>query len=438
LANDLKKASVPAYMVFAQSLSSIAPLSSTAALLTIVMSQSLASAPLATIIGVVIYGLWVAIGYSYSKAVASYGGTYEFARRSAGEGVARAVGWSYWLSYTIYLSAISSYLAGAVLPMLIPAPRWAIALIALGVPAVVTGLVITGTTAPLTVTMFTSVAEVAMITYVGVDVLSRVGLRPLTLSVSTSELLAGSVAAAFTMAGGGASFFMGYEARNGARDVSKSFLAAFLVGASVIAFASYYEVAAVGLTNSGVSSLLEITLFPGLWVAERFAGEWATYLYLALTLSSLVGTLTAASMAVQRLTHALTGVRLRGSALINLAAVLAVNSLGIVMGPLNVYFYSVLVSLAALFISHSVISSLYVSFSRRQLGSVGPGRVALAAGGVVVMMMGLYFEVLSLGAQAAAVGLAPTLLALIAGGASGRVARALHRRSPPAQAPLSS
>jgi amino acid transporter len=91
------RAEPPGYLVFAQSLSSIAPLSSTAALLTVAMEQALASTPIAVALGVALYGLWVAIGYGYSSVIASYGGTYDFARASAGEGVARAIGWTYWL-----------------------------------------------------------------------------------------------------------------------------------------------------------------------------------------------------------------------------------------------------------------------------------------------------------------------------------------------------
>ncbi|MGC9112811.1 amino acid permease [Acidilobus sp.] len=435
---ELRKSSVPGYMIFAQSLSSIAPLSSTAALLTIVMAQSLASAPLATILGVAMYGIWVAIGYSYSKVIASYGGTYEFARRSAGEGVARAVGWTYWLSYTVYISAISSYFAGAILPMLLPASRPLTELVAVLVPLAVAGLAVAGTTAPLGVTLFTSTAEVVVIVLLGALVLMHTGLRPPSLSVAPQDLFAGSMAAAFTVAGGGASFFMGYEARRGSRDVSLSFLAAFLVGAATISFAAYYEVAAAGFTNQGVSSLLAETQYPGLWVAERFVGGWFPYLYVALTLSSLFGTLVAAFMAVQRLTYALTGVRVDRSAMLVLAVVVGVNLVGAVAGVLNVYFYSVIVSLTALFASHSAISLLYAAFSRRYLRSAARG-LPLAVGGAALMMAGLYYEVISQGLRAALVGVLPTVCVAAAAGLGGAAAlRALYRRSPPSQAQLSS
>ncbi|MCG2889933.1 MAG: hypothetical protein L7G97_03975 [Acidilobus sp.] len=418
---NFKKSSVPGYLVFAQSLSSIAPLSSTAALLTVAMEQALASTPIAVALGVALYGLWVAIGYGYSSVIASYGGTYDFARASAGEGVARAIGWTYWLGYSSYISAISLYLGGVLLPSLVRAPAWAYYLASFALPATAAGLTITGAEAPLAVTLATSLGEVAavgagpVIAALGLVTLAKTGLRPLTLSVPLPELAAGALTSAFTVAGGGASFFMGYEARRGAKDVSTSFLAAFLVGSAAIFFASYYEVAAAGFTNAGVESVLRATQYPGLWVAERFAGPALTYIYIALTLSSVAGTIIAAFMAVQRLTYALNGGSLDRSSLTVLAFVTALNVAGVLIGPSSAYVYVVLISLTALFTSHAALSALYASFSRRALRSVGPTRPLLAAGGVALMTLGLYYEVISVDLQAAAVGLALTAAAALLG-----------------------
>ena len=154
---------------------------------------------------------------------------------------------------------------------------------------------------------------------------------------------------------------MGYEARRGAKDVSASFLAAFLVGSTAIFFASYYEVAAAGFTNADVESVLRVTQYPGLWVAERFAGPALTYIYIALTLRSVVGTIIAAFMAVQRLTYALNGGSLDRSSLTVLAFVTALNVTGVLIGPSSAYVYVVLVSLTALFTSHAALSALYAS-----------------------------------------------------------------------------
>jgi hypothetical protein len=120
-------------------------------------------------------------------------------------------------------------------------------------------------------------------------------------------------------------------------------------------------------------------------------------------------------MAVQRLTYALNGGSLDRSSLTVLAFVTALNVAGVLIGPSSAYVYVVLVSLTALFTSHAALSALYASFSRRALRSVGPTRPLLAAGGVALMALGLYYEVVSVDLQAAAMGLALTAAAVLLG-----------------------
>lgn len=434
---ELKEGHLPRRLVFAQSLSSIAPLSSTAALLTVVLSQSLASSPVAALLGFLMYGVWVAIGYSYSSTVASYGGTYEFARRSAGERVASSIGWMYWLSYTAYISAITSYLAGVIVPTVTGAPSLYARLLCVAVPLVIAGIVATGVEVPLNIALVTSSAEVLVIVLTGVLVLGRLGLRPLEVTVAPRDLLGGAAVAAFTVAGGGASFFMGYEARNGSKDVSKSFLAAFLVGAASIGFASYYEVVAAGYSNQAVARLLSVTQYPGLYIAGLYGGPLLETVYLALTLSSLISSSIAAYVAVQRLMHALTGSTLNRVTVAELAVILIINAIIALAGPAQAYVYAVTASLAALFISHAAISGLYVRFSRIYKGNHMALRAALAAGGVVIMAVGLYYEVLSLGVAFAVAGLVPAALASLWGPRLFRPT-ALYRRTRHAQVPQSS
>ncbi|ESQ20483.1 MAG: hypothetical protein CISAcid_16460 [uncultured Acidilobus sp. CIS] len=168
------------------------------------------------------------------------------------------------------------------------------------------------------------------------------------------------------------------------------------------------------LASTPIAVALGVALY-GLWVAERFAGPALTYIYIALTLSSVAGTIIAAFMAVQRPTYALNGGSLDRSSLTVLAFVTALNVAGVLIGPSSAYVYVVLVSLTALFTSHAALSALYASFSRRVLRSVGLTRPLLAAGGVVLMALGLYYKVVSVDLQAAAMGLVLTAAAVLLG-----------------------
>ncbi len=111
-----KENTIPPILVYAQSLASIAPLGSASAYLTYALTYSLSSTVIAGILGALIYFLWVLIGYRYSKAIASTGGTYEFARVGGGELIGKVAGWLYWISYMIYLPSATTYLASVVLP----------------------------------------------------------------------------------------------------------------------------------------------------------------------------------------------------------------------------------------------------------------------------------------------------------------------------------
>lgn len=67
LSNKLKilESSLPSYLVLSESLSSIAPLSSVAAYLTITLAISGSSSALASLMGVGIYGFWVYVAINW-------------------------------------------------------------------------------------------------------------------------------------------------------------------------------------------------------------------------------------------------------------------------------------------------------------------------------------------------------------------------------------
>jgi len=187
-------------------------------------------------------------------------------------------------------------------------------------------------------------------------------------------------------------------------------VAAFYLGSHYLVKGVIWASGALGLTPLAVSTLAvpAVTTLPEV-------GPALTYIYIALTLSSVAGTIIAAFMAVQRLTYALNGGSLDRSSLTVLAFVTALNVAGVLIGPSSAYVYVVLVSLTAIFTSHAALSALYAFFSRRVLRSVGLTRPLLAAGGVALMALGLYYEVVSVDLQAAAMGLVLTAAAALLG-----------------------
>ncbi|MBW9141894.1 MAG: APC family permease [Candidatus Aramenus sp.] len=387
-----KEDSIPKYLVVAQSLSSIAPLGSVSAYLTFAMTYSLASTGLSAILGSLVYLVWVIIGYRYSKVIASTGGTYEFAKQGGGELVGRIAGWLYWISYATYLSSVTTYLVSSVIPTFVGVSQTELSAIEVILPVLLFLLVISGVKPPLFYSLVTSSVEVLLIIALGVKVFALRGFSysAFTLTVPTSNFFAGAMAVAFTLAGGGASFFLGYEAKGKGKTVSTSYLLAFSIAAVAVVFASFYEVAFVGYANAGVISLLNETQFPGYYISEQVLGFPFSAVFLAFTVNSLIGSAVAAYVALSRLTYTLVSRDMFRSVVIVFLFFFAWNLVGGITGQLlPLYYLTTEISLVTLFVSHLIVSAVYPLFSRRIKG-ISVVDVALATLGSATMAYGVY------------------------------------------------
>ncbi|BCS92739.1 APC family permease [Metallosphaera javensis (ex Sakai et al. 2022)] len=392
---EIKESSLPGYLVFSQSLASIAPLSSMAAYLTATLALAGTSSGIASILGVAMYSLWVYVGYQLSKAFPSEGGTYTFSRNMYPDRMAMVLGWMYWGSYMYYLISTSTYASGVLLPLMgVPGTVDRIAEVIL--PLAILLLMITGVKPPLYYSLVTSLAEIAVIVILGIAVIGHKGfsLLPLTPSAGIPQVLSGAIATSFTVAGGGASFFLGKEARGKGKTVSISYLIAFLLASGAIAFSSVYLVLA-GSSEQGVETLAN-TGFPGLIVAKQFMGQSFVLVMLVLTINSLVGSLIAAYVALSRLTLSLLKISLPRSTLLVGALFVGID-LGI-SGSGNLlqwYQYFFLGSSTALFATHTALS-LGLPKIRNKLG-LNPVKTLPGILSAILMVVGLYSIYLEVG-----------------------------------------
>ncbi|MFP3232760.1 MAG: APC family permease [Sulfolobaceae archaeon] len=391
-----REESVRSSLIYAQSLSSIAPLGSVSAYLTYALQSSLASTFLAGIMGALIYFLWVLIGYNYSKVIATTGGTYDFARSGGGELLGRIAGWLYWLSYGVYLSSASTYLAGIVIPSEFDVSP---AIFEIAIPLLLTLLLLTGIRPPLIYALITSSIEVALIFIVGIKVLSLTGVStlPLSLTVPPADFFSGALAVGFTLAGGGASFFLGYEAKGKGKTVGKSYIIAYWVAAVTVVFASYFEIAAVGYSNVGVSNLLQVTQYPGFYIAQEFMGSKFALIFFILTINSLIGSVTAAYVALSRLTYTLVKRDMVVSIAILAFMFTLINTYAAVsQSYVSVYTNTTEVSLITLYSSHVIISSVYPFFKRKVVNKVTVTDLLLSIFSTLLMGYGIFSNLIPL------------------------------------------
>lgn len=415
-----KKESIEPHLVMAQSLSSIAPLGSVSAYLTFALGLSLASTSLASPLGVLIYLTWVLIGYRYSKKIASTGGIYEFSRSAAGDLIGKISGWLYWVSYMIYLPSVTTYLAYAAFPAEFQASSMVISIIEIAVAVIMILLLLSGIKPPLYYALATSLIEVVLIMILGIKVLEVTGIHPISLTVPQSLFWQGALGVAFTLAGGGATFFLGYEAKGRGETVGKSYLIAFFIASIAVSFAAYFEVAAAGFSNAGVQSLLNITAFPGFYLAEKYVNHTFALLIWIFTLNSLFGSGLAAYIALSRLTYTFYNGNMLKSILTIAVIFLVFNVFGGIANLYNssilplLYQYTTEASLVTIFASHAIVSAVYPLFTRRELKQTALDYF-LSIFSTVLMGYGLYSNIIPFSYPLSLVAIVSIILSVIIG-----------------------
>ncbi|AWR96592.1 APC family permease [Acidianus sulfidivorans JP7] len=407
-----KEGTLPKYLIVAQSLSSIAPLGSVSAYLTFALQDSLAGTFIAAILGALIYLFWVLIGYNYSKIIATTGGIYDFAKFSAGNMVGKIAGWLYWISYAIYLPSVTTYLVGIVLPTVFNVQYYIFAILEVLIPIILTLLLISGIKPPLFYALITSSIEIILIISLGTKILLTTGIHYPQFDITQSQLWSGALAVAFTLAGGGASFFLGYEAKGRGRTVGTSYLLAFSIASIAVIFASYFEIAAVGYTNSGISNLLSVTLYPGYYLSKEYLGSSFSIVFFIFTINSLLGSAIAAYVALSRLTYSLVNKTMFKSILIVAIFFIFFNSIAAITGNYSeLYNLTTEASITTLFSSHLIISAVYPLFIRKtSIGNIGISLV-LAIVSTVLMGYGIFSNVIPYSYPASFIG----ILSIIAG-----------------------
>ncbi|MEM3487720.1 MAG: hypothetical protein QW191_05590, partial [Conexivisphaerales archaeon] len=393
---ELKESSLKPYLVVSQAISSIAPLGSVSAYLTFAMTYSLVSTTLAGILGVFIYFIWVIIGYRFSKYIASAGGIYDFARSGGGETVGKMAGWLYWISYAVYLPSSTAYITGIVLTSFFKLSPLIDDLLEFGLAFMLIAFMLSGLRVPFYYALISSTIEGLLITGLGLKVLSVTGLSiaPLALKVPVGSFFSGALGVGFVMVGGGVTFFLGYEAQGRGRTVGRSYVTAYILASALVLFASYFEIAGAGYTNSGVSHMLSVTEYPGFYLASMYLGQGFALVILIFTISSLIGSALAAYVALARLTH----VMMHKNMLISIISVgaffILLNAVGIAFGNLTwLYLISTEASLVTLYASHAITAFIFPLFTKK-INAKKFYDIILAATSVVLMVYGLYSNII--------------------------------------------
>jgi hypothetical protein len=339
------------------------------------------SAGLAMIASVAVFSLPIVIWLRYSSEINSSGGLFAFVEAAAGRRVALAQAAIWIFSYALYLYYTTIQIVYDVLPEVFPGERRYQSLLALLIPVAIVAVMVAGRAATLIVLGLMAVGQLAL-----AGVLDGVTLAHIPTPVSSFGT--GAAAGPFAKASaqtsllyicGGLPLFLGGELATPARTIRRGVTGAFLITGLVVVLAVAPLAAASGLTGTEI---------PGFSVAQQYAGATVADAIGIGVAVSVGGLIVCEYLALTRLLHAITHLRIR-------PITAAIGASMLVVAPFTLIdpdgFYDTLAkpSLIALWASQLIVFVVYPLFAikRRQRAipalALGLGASALAVYGLV-------------------------------------------------------
>jgi amino acid transporter len=337
------------------------------------------SAGLITLVGGALYALPLLVWLRYSEDVVSAGGLAAFVEAAAGRRLAlvQAAIWAF--SYFLYLPYTVTDIVYEMLADVFPGIgpwRWLLELL---VPIGIVALVLLGTLPVLRVLLVSAGVQLVLVLVLGVVLLGKVG-APGSSFTHTHGVVRGSANVALLFVCGSLPLFLGAEALGGARTIRRSLGAAGVVVALYLVFAAF--------PLAAVAPQLVHDDLPGYAIGSAFSSRG---LGVALGLGaavSVAGVIVAEYLALSRLLHAVTGIRVRRLLAWIAVPFVALDALSLI-DPEAFDEHVLRPSLIALFLSQLVVFAVF-PLHRAQRRKLTPVDVVLAAGAFALMSWGLY------------------------------------------------
>jgi hypothetical protein len=349
-----------------------------------IVAGASSSAGLAMIAAAVAFGVPLWIWLSYAREVSGDpAGFTRLRRQQPGAGVAQVQAGLWILSYLLYLLYTTAQIVYDTLPVVLPGEQRYQTVLEIVIPVVLAAVMIAGRTAALLVIGLLAAGQLAIAAVLGGLTVANVATPASTLGASAP---AGSLAIASGQTSllficGSLPFFMGGDLssslstrqprgriRVGAASrrfpvISRGLIGAYLATVAVI-------IACVA-PLAGDPSFTRAA-FPGMAVAQRFAGHGLAVTVGIGVVASIGGVMLVEYLALSRLLTAVTQWPLR-RILIGIGVVMVAFSPVILVAPDRIYDDLITPSLVALWLSQLIVFAVYPRFATRH------GRRALRA-----------------------------------------------------------
>jgi hypothetical protein len=315
--------------------------------------RAIDSIGLVTLAGAALFIAPMLVWWRFSGRIASAGGLYGFTRLAVGDRVARVQGWTWVVSYQLYLGFTVTEVVYDLLPQEFPGVAewrpWLLIGLALGLSAAL----VFAERAVLWVLLVSVIVQVVVMVALAAAVLNGHGWSWASFSVGAHQ---GSVARGIANASllfvcGSLPLFLGGEVAGGGRELRR------IVAGSTAAVAVLLVLTAAPMAVYAGTRLASLE-FPGHTVAVAESGSMLARWVAVVAIASVVGLMAAEFIALTRLLHALTGagVRTAGRAVAAGFVALAVISL---IDPDKIYGYMITPSLTALYVSQTIVFASY-------------------------------------------------------------------------------
>jgi amino acid transporter len=333
------------------------PLALAALVVPDVVGDASASAGLAVLAAVVVFGAPLTIWMRYSRYVSSSGGLYAFVEAAAGRRVALAQAGLWIVSYLLYVIYTTVQIVYDLLPAVVPGEHRYQSALALLIPIALAGVMIAGRRATLAV-----IAVIAGGQLLLAGVLDGVTVAHLSTPASTfgtgagtGPLVKASAQTSLLYICASLPLFLGGELAAPARTIRRGLIGAYLITALLVLLAVAPLAAAPELTSTAV---------PGVSLVEQFAGRGLAQIIGVGVAVSLAGVILVEFLALTRIGHALVRARLR-TVTIALGAVVVLAAPFSLINPQGFYNALIKPSLIALWLSQLIVFVVYPRFAAR-------------------------------------------------------------------------
>jgi amino acid transporter len=333
------------------------PLALSALIAPSMVADAANSAGLAMLAALAVFTVPILIWLRYSRHVSGAGGLYSFVEAAAGRRVALLQAGIWTFSYALYIVYTSVQIVYDLLPAILPGERSYQTVLALAVPAAITGVMLAGRAATLIVLGLVAAGQLAL-----AGVLDGVTLAHIPIPASTfgpgagaNEFAKASAQTSLLYICGSLPLFLGGEISRPALTIRRGLIGAYALTGLVVVLAVAPLAADPGLARTAV---------PGVSVAQQFSGRTLGYAIGIGIAVSTAGVILCEYLAVTRLLSAVTSWRIR-------PITAAVGAVVLLAAPISLIdpdgFYDTLLkpSLVALWLSQLIVFAVYPLFARK-------------------------------------------------------------------------